>query len=120
MSFFLKDAVVQIMTLHLTLTVARGVECQTKMRDSVPLRNWIKNPLTPHQHLARLTCHSSVCERTGIESIKPSPNGIQTFFLSILNENSQNSDSHSMAIHKQKQKKKNLQDLNKRTVHLTA
>lgn len=54
-SFLLEDAIVQIMTLPLTLTVASGVECQTKMRDYVLVKNWIKNPLTPHQHLTGQT-----------------------------------------------------------------
>lgn len=31
-SFLLEDAIVQIMTLPLTLTMVSGVECQTKMR----------------------------------------------------------------------------------------
>ena len=51
MSFLLEDAIVQIMTPPLTLTVVSRIECQTKMRDYVLVKNWIKNPLTPHQHL---------------------------------------------------------------------
>lgn len=54
-SFLLEDAIVQIMTLPLTLTVASGVECQAKMRDCVLVKNRIKNPLTPHQHLTGWT-----------------------------------------------------------------
>lgn len=54
-SFLLEEAIVQIMTLPLTLTVASGVECQTKMRDYVLVRNWIRDPLTPHQHLTGQT-----------------------------------------------------------------
>lgn len=54
-SFLLEDAIVQIMTLPLTLTVVSGVECQTKMRDCILVKNWIKNPLTPHQHLTGQT-----------------------------------------------------------------
>lgn len=80
-SFLQEDAIVQIMTLPLTLTVARGVECQTKMRDYVLVKNWIKNPLTPHQHLTGQTSLEFQCTLKDRHRINEQPlNRIQTPF----------------------------------------
>lgn len=54
-SFLLEDAIVQIMILPLTLTMENRVECQTQMRDYILVKNWVKNPLTPQQHLTGQT-----------------------------------------------------------------
>lgn len=82
----LEDAIVQIMTLSLTVTMASGVECQTKMRGYVLVKNWIKIPLTPHQHLTSQThqpARSMPKDRSGINETVTNQDS-NVFFLTPI------------------------------------